>query len=599
MVRLRQLAAASAVVSSSACAAIYGVGDLPSEVGGADGGLDAHADQHAVDAPRPNDATGAHDAGHDASRDAGHDSFTLPDAHDALSDTTSAHDAPDAAHHGDAGDAALEDGGKADVEASTGITISTIAPSPTAIRLGGTLVVTVTLSAAAPSDLTLDVSALPSGVTVSTGGTIAQGDTSGMVTLTATSGATVGVASSMVAAGTATSPLSLVVEGASGTLDTTFNQSGVQNITPNGGGTGSTPKSIAVQADGAILLAGNASAGWALVRLNADGSADTTFNDNVLDATMGAVLPGGGALGGVAIEPNTGRIVLAGIDTDGGFTQLGVLLYNTDGSRYEAFGTSGLYTRGPSVDFHVTTATSVATNSAGDVAVVGNTSTAPYVITFSGSANNSINLGGGLPAAVSLEAVTYAPSGSLIVGGHTPSGGGQFYLAQLNAGLVSSTFDDGGLYGPPSGSSNQYLTAAGVATDNLGNIFLVGTDDQNDPIGAYTCLSSAGALQTTPSGADHPGPVNMNQNGYLGVACGPNGGVAVVVGSGSDMAGNWPYLARIKTTGGLDTTFASAGVLSMNQTLSPSFSAVAIDPQGRIVVAGNQNNGFYVARYWP
>ena len=469
MSRLSAIAVLFGLTVPMACASIYGIADLPSDQGaGADAGTDAQGH------PKPDASThqdAAHDATHDGGRDTGADT-----GHDA----TNGKDAQDATPVGDGGghDAATE----AHADAPVSI-IASVTPSPVTVLTGGTAPLTVTLTSALATDVQVSLAPLPTGVSAPPI-TIMAGSTSGMLTLTATASATEGTASPTVTAGTNTAPVSLIVAGASGTFDTSFNESGVQNFTPPGGSTTSNAVSIAVQPDGAILVAGSStdttSASWELVRFNPDGSPDTAFNANVIDSTKGATLPASGSVSGVAVIAGSGLIAIAGLDTDGGLTQLGILLLNADGSRHESFGVSGLYLHGPSMgNFHVTTVGGLAVSAAGTIAVTGNTTSTGYVITLSGAANSTFNETVAFPSGVGLHGIAYDPSGNLIVGGTSPDSGGQFYLTRVTGALAASGLVDGGVLGPPL-ASNEFLTAAGtaaVAVDSSGNTFLVGNAD--------------------------------------------------------------------------------------------------------------------------
>jgi uncharacterized delta-60 repeat protein len=580
MIRLRALGLLAGLTFPVACASIYGVTTLPSDEGtdaGADGAADARVK------PKP-DASGMKDAAHDgrveASRDAGSDV-----GHDT---------GTDAASH-DAGDGSLPVDGGAD---SGQAFFASVSPSPVIVQEGTSASLTVTLTNPAVADVQVTLTSLPSGVTAAPI-TINAGATSGMLSLVASASATEGTATATLTAGTATKPVDLAVAGASGSPDLSFNESGVQNFVPGGGSDSSSASCVAVQADGSILVGGT-SGSWELVRLLADGSLDTAFNANVLSTTQGAPLPASGSLTGVAVIPGSGLIVLAGIDMDGGFTQLGILLLNTDGTRHQSFGTAGLYERGPSLAFHVTTVGGLAVDPTGTIAVAGNTMTGAYLITLSGPTNGTFAQAGGFPAGDVLQGVVYEPSGDLVVGGTSTSGGGQFVLTRFTGALAATGLVDGGVLGPPStpSSGNQFLTASAIASDPAGNIFLVGNDSQNDPRPAMTYAASTGGSTLTNGYAD-PGPNVMSANGYIGVASAADD-LAVVIGDGYDQQGNIAFVARITSAGTLDSTFATAGVLEAPASMTgPAFNAVAIDPIGRIVVVGSDGFGFYVTRIWP
>jgi len=584
-------------------------------------------DGSTADAARSDTSTPKRDAARDTSsptRDAGEDTAKHPtkdagedapahpkDAHgdghpgDAAVDSPREDASKDATPR-DASDASPRDSAPDRKDASA-VSVA-VGPSPATLTPGGTVVLTVTLSRPEAAGVNVTVTGLPSGVTASTL-TIAAGSTSGGVTLTATSGATQGVTTPSVHAGTASQSFSLVVPGATGTLDTSFNGSGVANITPAGGDTTATALSVAVDSDDSIVVGGSLSAsttsGWGVVRFNADGTNDTTFNGNITSTSEGAVLPTDGSLAGLAIVSGTGKIVIAGTDTSSGSTSLAVSILNADGTRNESFGSGGLYTYSPSAGARFGSVTAMAVNSADDIAIVGTSGTGgPIVATLTGpDGTPTPGLYTGLLSTAQLAGVAYASNGDIVVGGSSPSGGGQFYVARLSSGLAPVA-GFGGMYGPgaDAGTSNQYLTANALALDPSDDVFVVGNDGNDDYFAAMTSISSTGT-PTVVGGYAMPGPNQQNGVGFVGAASNANN-LVVAVGSGVFHSDEWHvgYVSRVKSSGALDTTFATSGVYMISDTANDNnltFNAVAIDSIGRIIVVGNYSAGFYVTRLWP
>ena len=121
-----------------------------------------------------------------------------------------------------------------------------------------------------------------------------------------------------------------------GTLDTTFGTNG--EVVTSLGGTNEWASSIAVQANGTILVSGtNTSGDAALVCYNANGSLDTTFGNGGILVTN--IRTYGNSL---VIQPD-GQIVLAGVmlDPTSGKTGLGVALFNANGTIDSSFGNDG------------------------------------------------------------------------------------------------------------------------------------------------------------------------------------------------------------------------------------------------------------------
>jgi uncharacterized delta-60 repeat protein len=100
-----------------------------------------------------------------------------------------------------------------------------------------------------------------------------------------------------------------------GTPDTTFGNNGVTAPLANNGAL--TVRDMVVQADGRILVAGNATGGTSpgplVARYNADGSLDTTYGTNGVASIFLGV---GGVIDGIDLQSNGDAIVCGGITPD-------------------------------------------------------------------------------------------------------------------------------------------------------------------------------------------------------------------------------------------------------------------------------------------
>jgi uncharacterized delta-60 repeat protein len=121
-------------------------------------------------------------------------------------------------------------------------------------------------------------------------------------------------------AGSAGDSIGIVRYNADGTLDNTFNGSG-KLITAVG--SVDSASSIALEPDGKIVVGGNS-----LLRLNSNGTPDVTFNGT------GIVTPSFGF--NALVIQNDGKIIIAG----GGVSGI-IARYNSDGSTDNAFGNDG------------------------------------------------------------------------------------------------------------------------------------------------------------------------------------------------------------------------------------------------------------------
>ena len=125
-----------------------------------------------------------------------------------------------------------------------------------------------------------------------------------------------------------------------GTLDTSFNGTG-KVLTSVGGFNSDIARSVAIQADGLIVAAGNSWDGsdqhFATVRYNTDGTLDTTFNNGT-----GKVLTsiGSNNFARSVLLQNDRKIVVTG-ESYGDGTHFTIIRYNPDGSLDTSFNGSG------------------------------------------------------------------------------------------------------------------------------------------------------------------------------------------------------------------------------------------------------------------
>ena len=130
---------------------------------------------------------------------------------------------------------------------------------------------------------------------------------------------------------------------ANGSLDMRFNGTG--KVTTNFGGDGNADgQGVTVQANGKIVIAGNATVAgvqqFALARYNADGTLDTSFGGS--GRVLTAVGISGSNATGAALQKD-GEIVVAGyaVNNSGRGYDFVCVRYNTDGSLDQGFGDHG------------------------------------------------------------------------------------------------------------------------------------------------------------------------------------------------------------------------------------------------------------------
>jgi uncharacterized delta-60 repeat protein len=225
----------------------------------------------------------------------------------------------------------------------------------------------------------------------------------------------------------------------------------------------------------------------------------------------------------------------------------------------------------------------------------------------------AINFGGGGTAVA--NAIVVQSDGKMVVAGYAPVGGiTRFAIVRVNTdGSLDITFNGTGkqLVSFDTGHSQAY----GLAIQEDGKIIIAG---YSSPLfGAHSFalarLTSQGALDLSFNGSGKK-TITANQlaNGGPGADCDAYGvviqsdGKIVVVGRHNAILGPPVYsfaVARLTTTGALDTTFNTYGALLFNivgANDSQSF-AVALQSDGKILLGGLADigggvNNFGIAR---
>jgi uncharacterized delta-60 repeat protein len=387
-------------------------------------------------------------------------------------------------------------------------------------------------------------------------------------------------------------PASTAVAGTAGSLDPTFGKGGIvlTNLGLNAAGSQiqGVPSDAALLANGDIVVAGN----FGLVRYLPNGSLDTTFGTGGL-----AQLPPTGIASfppGLAVQPD-GKYLWAGEATapNGSNGAFAAVRFNANGTLDQTFGTGGL-------------ATTAFPNS---------------------------NVQG-------ADAVLVQPNGKILLGGealqnsyHAPADAA---LARFNAnGTLDQTFGSGGQVLSTASIGN--ITSLGV--DAAGDIFVLPAHAEFSPTGqldpsvtpaAITASSHGGSAAFLASGqyvlgnsvgvAKHDVDIQVqrfNADGSLAaaspafdfsgatgldqasdsagaVAIQPNGQIVV---AGAHFLGTSPIgVARVNTDGSLDASFGSGGTLTTTIQGDDGASALLIQTDGKIIAVGfSENNSTGVA----
>ena len=382
-----------------------------------------------------------------------------------------------------------------------------------------------------------------------------------------------------------------------GGLDNTFGSSG--KLTTDFG-SNDVAITIAMQADGKIVAAGYTADGSdfsaALARYKIDGSLDSSFGINGKVITVG---PNGYSLSSIAIQPD-GKIVA------GGSAYLSyyylIIRYNNDGSLDSTFGENGVVTQ--PTDGGIS---SIALQEDGRIVVVGTVeylifpkSSGMFLFTYNSDGTlDSTFLGGFIdfePYDAWAYDVAIQSDKKIVVAGFSDSGAfliRYFTLVRVDSnGLLDSSFGINGKAVTALGSSSQGYSLT-IQPDGK---MVVAGNSYND-LDEKTYLVRYNSNGTVDSTFGTNGIVAGSNYYFSDVTKQPDGKI-VVAGDYSYNGMNDFAVLRYNTDGSPDNSFGLSGKTTTNfGSNSESALAVAMQADGKIVLAGYSNNDFALARY--
>jgi uncharacterized delta-60 repeat protein len=366
-----------------------------------------------------------------------------------------------------------------------------------------------------------------------------------------------------------------------GDPDPTFGTNGRLTIDLGGG---DQATSLFLLPDGRMLMAGSGEANRELigVRRLADGSPDPSY------ATDGGFFAdfGGVDFGYDAAQTPDGKLVLVGTSFSGPLTSIVVLRRNADGSQDNTFNGNGrlILTPGDTNDAH-----GVAVQSDGKIIIVGKVvrpggAKDAVVIrlmpngtpdaTFDGDGTLFIDLGGTEDA----RDVMVLPDGRIVVVGSTTASDDAFAVRLTPTGAFDVPFNNGVSIVPGPGSGQ----AESVLRQPDGKLVLIGSSNGAIVVNRIITSGSldggfgvAGTLRISVAGTDYGVAGVLQPDGTILLAGRTQGG-------SQDMV-----VARIQPGGTLDTTFGIGGIRTIDLGGTDSAGAIALRPDGRIVVAGS------------
>ncbi len=391
-----------------------------------------------------------------------------------------------------------------------------------------------------------------------------------------------------------------------GALDLSFGGDGF--ITTDFDADTDEANAVLIQPDGKIVVAGTAVVGgdedFAVARYNANGGLDGTFGG---DGRVTIGFGGDDSANDIALQ-NDGKLVLAGGNQGIINGDIAIARLNIDGTLDNSLDGDGKLTTGFGADYEH--ANAVAIQPDGRIVVVGNELFNGLVACYLANGALDTSFGGDGKSSFTSDFpgdVAFQPDGKIVmVGGHeSPNGDFSFAFYRLNPdSSMDTTFDgDGDAFidlGP--GSESAY----GLALVADGRILALGyTGDQPVLIRLWPDASfDAGGKQTL--GFTDPLYGLDSDETALAMAVQPDfktivaGQVFNPDGTQSEIG-----LARFLSDGLLDTSFGVLGQVWFGFGQYDAARAVAIQPDGKIVVAGSSDppgsivNNFMVARFNP
>lgn len=390
-----------------------------------------------------------------------------------------------------------------------------------------------------------------------------------------------------------------------GQLDTTFANKGIFLVNPIGRQGGSTR--VALQSDGKLVLAApsgdpqQSNNGITLVRLNIDGSPDTSFG------TAGVVVFGNQVTVpvGVAIQTD-GKIVVASAaaqNGDGGFA-FGLARFNSDGSVDSTFGNGG------HVGGFTLRGAALVLQPDGKILLTGSNTLARF--DSNGQFDTTFGTGGvSVMPFSSAAAIALQSDGKILIASAPIANPGSIIggtIVRFNPnGTLDKTF---GLFGQVAS------IASGGVFDTSGTALVASIVLQAD--GKFIVAGAITSKLINPPGSISTGfgLVRYNPNGSIDTSFGTRGGVltnsgsnpnatafALAIQSNGDViaagqAGSSLALSRYTSAGKLDTTFGLGGTVTTSLGSNPSaISSLALQSDGKIVAAGSilsaDNAGFH------
>lgn len=418
----------------------------------------------------------------------------------------------------------------------------------------------------------------------------------------------------LIVAGSSASTSMLARYNTDGSLDTSFNGTGIA-ASP----TGFTFVDVALQTDGKLVASGSlytgSSGNFLVTRFNADGSIDNEFGT---DGTVITDLGGSDVASNLIVQAD-GKVVVVGHTYKTPTQSIAIARYNSDGTLDNSFDTDGVLAL--SIGTSKSYGWDILEDADGKLVIAAE-------IFFSGSSTGTdiallrLNSNGSLDASFNSDGIAYAaidassnyldkPSrllqqadGKLVVVGTTyanpASNGMDFSIARFNTdGALDNNFSGNGTLRQQLGTPGSEAYMNGLALQADGRIIAGGHatalgPDPDAVVVRYgsngqldTGFGSNGIAQTVVSGTQRIRATLLQHDGKI-------------VSVGETYASNYNLLLlRHNSDGSADTTFGNNGQVHVNiisNNSHDSARAVIQQSDGKLVVVGESYNQS-LARY--
>ncbi len=399
----------------------------------------------------------------------------------------------------------------------------------------------------------------------------------------------------------------LVRYNANGTLDNTF--SGDGKLTTPIGSQYDEAHALVVQVNGKITVAGFSSNGsnydFALVRYNADGTLDNTFN--LTGKVTTAIGSGTDRAQAEAIQGD-GKIVAAGSSYNGSSNDFALVRYNTDGTLDNTFSGDGKLTT--SIGVRDDVANAVAIQGDGKIVAAGSSILGTYddfalvCYNVDGTLDNTFNLTGKVTTAIGggtdrAQAEAIQGDGKIVAAGYFDNGtNADFALVRYNA---DGTLDNGFA---TDGKMSNDIGGTDIAAGDQGRFVAVRSNGKIVVVGASFMFSTFIKTDIAIAQYNANGVID-NTFGFEGMVLGEfEGGdftanAAAIQGDGKIVVGGYFYhsgkqdfaLVRYNVNGSLDNTFSGDGFVTTTVSLngSDACNALIIQPNGKILAGGTSS----------